>query len=281
MYPRLDLGSVSVTNYTALLVLGVIVGGVTAWRLAAEARLGALRSFLLIAGCVFAGLMGAHLLYVCTQWEYYRAHPARILAFWDGRAFIGGPVFTLLFVIAYTRAFGMSIWKVGDCLMPGLTIGHFFGRLGCCAAGCCHGGPTDSIFGVSFFTRAVKPALRGVPLHPTQLYEAAGLLVLFYGLLWLWRRRSFDGQVGLAYYLAYPVLRFGVECFRGDDVRGFVVGWLSTSQLVSLLMFAGAATALILRYRRAQRNVADAAVILSLPAGASGPNPTTTVQRAA
>jgi phosphatidylglycerol:prolipoprotein diacylglycerol transferase len=109
-------------------------------------------------------------------------------------------------------------------------------------------------------------------LHPTQLYEAAGLFVLFHALLWLRLRRTFDGQVVLAYGLAYPVLRFVIEWFRGDIRRGFVInGVLSTSQFISVVLFIGTLIALLLRRRQVLRQKRNASIVPALqPVQASG-----------
>jgi phosphatidylglycerol:prolipoprotein diacylglycerol transferase len=90
-----------------------------------------------------------------------------------------------------------------------------------------------------------------VPLHPTQLYEASALLILFIGLLWVHRRKAFDGQVALTYFIAYPIIRSIIEVFRGDIIRGFVIqDVLSTSQFISLLVFVAASAALAMRLRQ-------------------------------
>ncbi len=267
MYPRLDFGAVAIDSYWALLMVGIAVGSVAALRLALAARLSVRHFTVLIAGAVLAGLLGSHWLQVCVEWDRYQSRPLAILEFWKGRAFIGGPIAGLAFVVGYALWQKLPGWRSLDCLAPGLAIGHFFGRLGCCACGCCHGCPTDTWLGVTFTSTAVDPAAwRGVPLHPTQLYEAAGLLAIFYCLLWLWRRRSYDGQVVLAYFLTYALLRFSVEFLRGDAIRGFVIGWLSTSQFVAALMFTGALAALVLRLWHPRR--AGVAEAVSLPATA-------------
>ena len=74
---------------------------------------------------------------------------------------------------------------------PGLVIAHVFGRLGCLAAGCCYGQPTGTSFGIRLYSDLVDRNLQGIPLHPTQLYEEAGsLLILFFGLLVVFKRSS-------------------------------------------------------------------------------------------
>ncbi len=140
-----------------------------------------------------------------------------------------------------------------DVLAPGLVINHVFGRFGCLAAGCCYGKPTGSPFGVRLYSDLVERHLQGIPLHPTQLYEAASLSVLFLGLIYIFKKKLFDGQVALSYFIAYPIIRSLIEIFRGDLIRGFVVeGIVSTSQFISFLVFLLAGFAWMFRLRQVQ-----------------------------
>jgi phosphatidylglycerol:prolipoprotein diacylglycerol transferase len=142
----------------------------------------------------------------------------------------------------------MPMWRVMDVMIPALAIAHVLGRMGCIAAGCCYGRPTGSDWGFRFNSELVDISLRGVPLHPTQLYEAVSVFILFLGLLWVHRTKKFDGQVVLTYLMGYPIIRSIVETFRGDTIRGFVIeGVLSTSQFLSLLIFVGALVTTIVR----------------------------------
>jgi phosphatidylglycerol:prolipoprotein diacylglycerol transferase len=95
-------------------------------------------------------------------------------------------------------------------------------------------------------------------VYPTQLFESAGQLVLFVGLLYARRFRRFHGHILSLWLMAYAVLRSTVELFRGDVERGTLHGLLqslgaqgladavpleawynvSTSQFISLCMFA-------------------------------------------
>jgi phosphatidylglycerol:prolipoprotein diacylglycerol transferase len=105
-------------------------------------------------------------------------------------------------------------------------------------------------------------------LHPTQIYEAAGELLIFLALVWLGRRRHTPGAVALAYAFGYGLLRFTVELFRGDDARGYLFQArlpglaralalppaepliLSSAQMTSLVLMAAAAVAYGLLRRR-------------------------------
>jgi phosphatidylglycerol:prolipoprotein diacylglycerol transferase len=76
-----------------------------------------------------------------------------------------------------------------------------------------------------------------LPVHPTQLYEAVGCLVIaFFLTLHAQPRKRFEGQVMLWFLGLYAALRFGLEYLRDDD-RGGVLG-LSTSQWIGLIAIA-------------------------------------------
>ena len=71
------------------------------------------------------------------------------------------------------------------------------------------------------------------------------------GMVWVQHHKRFDGQVILTYFMAYPVIRSIVEIFRGDIIRGFVIeDVLSTSQFISILVFAAATLALVIRLKQ-------------------------------
>jgi phosphatidylglycerol:prolipoprotein diacylglycerol transferase len=116
-------------------------------------------------------------------------------------------------------------------------IVHGFGRIGCFMAGCCHGKPTDSIFGVTFTSPVCQAEPLNTPLHPTQLYEAGFLFLLLSILALLKNRKQFDGQLFLLYLMIYASGRGVLEIFRGDVARGFIIeNWLSHSQFISIII---------------------------------------------
>ena len=88
-----------------------------------------------------------------------------------------------------------------------------------------------------------------LPVHPTQLYESFGQMVLFATLMTARRWRRFHGQIFAMWLMCYAVLRTSVELFRGDLERGTIHGlipsiptgvWynISTSQFISFCMFS-------------------------------------------
>jgi phosphatidylglycerol:prolipoprotein diacylglycerol transferase len=252
MFPLLfKIGPIQIHTYGFMIALGFFAALTTVRRLAARSNMNpdfaADTAFWLLV----MGLIGARLLFVITRWQDYAADPLAVLRIWEGGlVFFGGPLLALPWGFWWAKKHKMSFWKVIDIYLPALALGHAFGRLGCVAAGCCYGRPTELPWGIRFQSDLVEPTLRGIPLHPVQLYEFTALMTLFAGLLWVHRHRRFDGQVGITYLLAYPFIRTITETFRGDFVRGFVFGGvLSTSQFISLGFFATGALLLWNRMR--------------------------------
>ena len=126
-----------------------------------------------------------------------------------------------------------------DYLIPGISLAHAFGRIGCFCGGCCHGGPTDSIFGVCFpqgSSAAIKyPGIDGksVPVFPTQLFEAAFGLILFIVMIACYKRLR--GHFLKTYCFSYGTFRFCAEFLRGDN-RGSTGFALSPSQVMSIVL---------------------------------------------
>lgn len=150
-------------------------------------------------------------------------------------AFLGFPVAAWAI-----RRHKLPLWDVLDMFAQILPLAHGISRIGCLGAGCCYGAPTGLPWGI-LYTDEHSAAPHDVARHPTQLYEAAGLFLIFAFLTWLGPRKRFPGQVLLSYVLAYAGLRSVTELFRGDVERGFVFEailgpHLSTSQAVSIVV---------------------------------------------
>lgn len=176
----------------------------------------------------------------------YIEHPENGFHLGEGITFlggmIGGTVVYLIIWMIFRKKVPGNLYDIMPVIPCMITVGHAFGRIGCFFAGCCYGKPTDSIFGVQFpgayFEQLGK-------VHPTQLYEAAFLFVLFGVLTWLLLKKKF--QYTMTVYLAsYGVFRFLIEFLRYDD-RGQLGKLLSPSQTMSLVFLGLAVLAFFLQ----------------------------------
>jgi len=200
---------------------------------------------------LISSMVGSRVLFIIVNIDDYMAEPLNLLKVWQGGlVFYGGFIGALLAAFYYTQKKGINFLRVADIMVPSVAIGHTFGRLGCFSAGCCHGMPTGSeSFGLIFThggSVVARNKLLGVPLHPTQLYESFGELVIFFILISLRKKKRFHGQLLIAYLILYPILRSINEMFRGDYERGMLFrvdlfgseapDILSTSQFISLIL---------------------------------------------
>lgn len=265
MYPELfRIGGFPVNTYGVLLAVGLLLALMVAARLAARDGLPKDRIYDLGLWTIIGGLLGSKILMVFTEENvnFFSLDFLRSGGVYYG-GFLGG-FLTLAFLIRYYK---LSFWKVADAFAPGVALGQFFGRQGCFSAGCCWGKATHLPWGVHFTPHAHETT--GVPiygpdgadlfLHPTQLYESFAMLAVFGLLVWLHRRKRFDGQVLIAYGIIYALVRFTIEFVR-DDPRGDLFGLttmtgLSTSQIISLIVAAGAIFFMIYRLRTAEKTV--------------------------
>jgi len=210
------------------------------------------------------GLAGARLIPIVQDAiTAGRLTPGLVLS--GGLVFYGGGLAILWAMRLGCRMLGLSPWPLLDAVSRVAPLGHAFGRLGCFFGGCCFGATTECGLGVRFpagspaflqhKVQGLLPqgAVASLPVHPSQLYEALCNLALF-GLLALLSRRPGGlppGRITTFYLLGYAVLRFCLEFWRGDVLRGVYFG-LSTSQYVALAVTCGAALVLVRARRAAQ-----------------------------
>ncbi len=266
-------------DYVVLVGLAGLFGAIVALRLAE--RDGAdvpFQARALALGYV-AALLGGYV------FEALRALPVAIAqgSWWPvlgaGRAAYGGLIFGVGVPVLYLRRKNQPIAPFLDRLTPLLGITFACVRVGCFLAGCDYGRPTASALGVRFpagspaafdhaalgWVRAGAPSL---PVHATELYEAAlGVVATALAYVYL-RRGTRDGRAFATWLAVYAVGRFGLELLRGDTSRGVYVG-LSTAQYVSIAIVLG----LLLWARSGQARLVGAAAALltlvAIPAGSS------------
>jgi phosphatidylglycerol---prolipoprotein diacylglyceryl transferase len=244
MYPTLfRIGDFEVTSFGVLVAIGALVG---LWLFQRELRRAGLPETgvdAAIAG-VLGGLAGAKLLWTL---EHAGQEPvADLLLSRGGMSWFGGLLGGVAAGSWMLRRRAIP-WIAGlAAAAPGLAIGHAIGRVGCFLVGDDYGRPTDLPWGVAF-PEGLPPT--DVPVHPTQLYEAALLAPIAWALV-RWRGAGVPDRVVLGRYLVMAgALRFAIEFIR---VNARVAGPFTLAHLISLAI-ALAGAALLVTRRRASR----------------------------
>lgn len=229
------IGNLVIHTYGVLVAVGLVIGFQVVLYWAKKFSLAENKIQDVIFYAVIFGFIGARLFYVFAEWDNYRSDILGILRVWEGGlVFYGGLLGGALAVLFLVKKFELNLWRVADILVAGLSLGQFFGRLGCFSAGCCYGRPAPANLGV-VFTNPESLAILGIPLYPTQLLEAFFVLCLFVLLTFILRKSPRPGVVFSLYLTGYGLIRFFVEFWRGDPfLRHFWLG-LSLAQVISLL----------------------------------------------
>jgi phosphatidylglycerol:prolipoprotein diacylglycerol transferase len=244
VFPRLfHIGSFYLPTYGFLVASGVLIGLWISVRNSEKQGINGDDAWNLGILVVLAGIVGAKILYVINDWGTYAGNWREIFSLntlQAGGVFSGGLIAALTTAAWYMRRHHMPALRTVDGFMPGLAFGHVLGRFGCFSAGCCYGKETHHFWGVVFrdpLANAISGTPLGVRLEPTQLIEAAAEFFNFLILMWLLKRKKFDGQVFASFLVLYGIERFFIEFLRGDPGRGEVFGGaMSGTQLIAILL---------------------------------------------
>ncbi len=252
-------------DYASMVGLAGIVGSVLVLRLARRDGVSVhLQARALLLAFIAAGVGG----YV---FEWIRAIPAALVQLsltpilTAGRAAYGGLLAGVLVPALYLHKRGASPLAFLDRATLAMGALFAFVRVGCFLEGCDFGRPAASWLGVRFPPGSPAAEMHGflgwvpighesLPVHPTELYEAAlGIVASLGALVWLRRGRR-DGAAFVTWIATYATGRLVLELLRGDTDRGVYAG-LSTAQVVSIVLLV-ACTFAILRGRKVLRGFA-------------------------
>jgi phosphatidylglycerol---prolipoprotein diacylglyceryl transferase len=219
--------------YNLFYAAGFVCAFLIAWRSAARngVKPGALAIFLIAVSA--AGMIGSRFL------------PFDLNAIVDGeKTVLGGLMAATLVALAMRRS-GLIDERATNALALGLPIGFAIGRIGCFLAGCCFGRPTALPWGMQYlpgsepFSRQVSlgliqpNALSTLPVHPTQLYEAAAALAIACVAVLIMRRGCRDILVHVV-VLPFFASRFMLQFLRGQGGEFGVVHALLVLSAITL-----------------------------------------------
>jgi phosphatidylglycerol:prolipoprotein diacylglycerol transferase len=243
--PLLGRTHLALPTYGVLFALGTLAAWF--WFMRRSRKLGHPEELLfnLSFYTLLSGLLGAKLVLILVDLPHYLRNPAEILGtIRTAGVLMGGIVIAGTVFVLYCRKHRMEVWPLADAIAAPLALAQAVGRLGCLAAGCCHGKITDGWLYIVFHheAAAMDSGFLGQHLVPTQLIEFTFDLVLVCILTALYRKRLAPaGTVFWLYALLYSFSRFLIEFWRGDQQRNlWFLESVSTSQILSVaaMLFA-------------------------------------------
>jgi prolipoprotein diacylglyceryl transferase len=265
----LELGPLRLNAYGLMIALGAIAATWLMGRRLESRGWGTRDDASSIAiWAVPAGVVGARIYHVITDWERFDGRFSDVFKIWKGGLGIWGGIALGVAVGLYiARRRGLSVPNTLTAVAPALPLAQAIGRIGNWFNQELFGRATTLPWGLEIDDKHLPRGYEsGTLFHPTFLYEAIGNLVLCVVLLRLDRRASLaaeppamlrPGRLFLFYTAGYTLLRFFVEELRIDPAKS--AGGLRLNQWTSIVVFVISVTWLIIDSRRASaKQVAQA-----------------------
>lgn len=245
MCPYIYLGSFELPVYGMIIIFAFISGLAVC---SALGRVYGIRSRYIVCSGSFAAaglLAGAKLLYAATRlpsfisdFDIYSklSFSQKADFLFGGYVFYGGLIGAVIGVLIFCRVFHFDRGIFLNILTPLIPFAQSFGRVGCFFGGCCYGIEYHGPFAVQFPYNELSPYLHLYPRFPVQLVEA-GLCFILFVIIYLYTQKKapLKGTSLGIYFISYGIIRFVLEFFRGDTIRGIWL-MLSTSQWISLIL---------------------------------------------
>lgn len=260
MYPTIDLGFLKIPSYAAMILIGGIAFTILTIYLfekKEEMSQEITNRILIISMFGFAILV----LSAFVMNSFFHSIEKKRL-FLGGITWLGGVLWAFPSMVVLIHRFCPKVkgkaLDIFDLLVPGITLAHGFGRIGCFMGGCCYGKVTTSLFGVSFpegSSAALRyPSVTGgsLPVLPTQLFEALFEFLLVVVMIILYKK--IKSHFFEMYAFSYGIFRFVLEFSRGDN-RGTTGLVLSPSQIMSIILVAMGALSVLYRKRIVFKNL--------------------------
>jgi len=257
MYPILfTIFGVEITSFGVMMFLSFLGGAFVLSRQLKQRGFDPEIAWDFLLWIALGGILGAKLYYNALHFEDLKADPIGELTNRAGLVWYGGLIGGVLAYWWQVRKHKLPLGPLFDAAAPALFLAYAIGRMGCFLVGDDYGLPTDHPIGVAF-PEGAPPSTAGylrtvgadipasVPdstimtVHPTQLYEVAAALVLFFVMLRISKKNLLPGRLFALFLAFYAVERFLVEFVRAKSDR-LLLG-LSTSQLASILLIGIAA----------------------------------------
>lgn len=258
----IKIGPLELRAYGLLIAIGVFVA-VWIWgkRLAKAGIGGSEEATNVALWAVPAGVVGARLYHVATEWGRFADSPGDIVKIWEGGLGVPGGMFLGIIVgaIAIRRQpmpVGLALWAAA----PALPVAQAIGRWGNWFNQELFGGPTSLPWALEVDPEKSLAAgyMPGTLFHPTFLYESLWNLALAAVLVLVgrrWMTQRYPERLLAVYVLGYGIGRIWIEGLRIDPSKEG--GGLRLNQWMAIVLIVGGATYLVVRFVQMRRSPSE------------------------
>ncbi len=234
-----SIGPITVYWYSILIMISVLIGYYFSLR--ESEKNGLQKKFIsdLVFYLVIVAILGARIYYVIFNFDVFRDRLLDILKIWEGGlAIYGAIIFSIIFIIYYSKKKDKNSLLVLDTLTPYLILGQAIGRWGNFFNSEAHGSSTS----LEYLQKLHLPKfiIKGMYINgnyyiPTFLYESIWCCIGFIILLFIRKKDKYDhpGILLFTYFIWYGIGRFLIEGLRTDSLYFFS---LRVSQIVSIIL---------------------------------------------
>lgn len=242
MLPIINIFGFEIATYGLIIFIGLFIGSIISiqyfskfFDIKKEDIL-----FCILFAVIGVGI-GAKLLYILTNIPFLIENYSNLDIYntflqmlKGGFVFYGGLIGGILGVFIYAKTFKIPFKSLVLILLPVVPLVHSIGRIGCLMAGCCYGMEYNGFGSITFHNSLLAP--NNIPLFPMQIVEAICNFIIFLIILITYKRFLYTYKSLALYLILYSIVRFILEFFRGDLIRGIYLS-LSTSQWISIILF--------------------------------------------
>ncbi|MEQ1822655.1 MAG: prolipoprotein diacylglyceryl transferase [Fimbriimonadaceae bacterium] len=228
MFPTIfQAGSFKLPSFGFLLGIGFFLGVIIGRKRAPKFGITADQFTDASIWAIMLGILGARLVFVVQEWDYYAKNPGELLSQFAGITSFGGIIFGGLGIYLYSRRKKVSFLALLDTAGAAFLVSHAVGRIGCLLNGCCHGRTCDLPWAITVHGIAGK-------VHPAQVYDSMMNIVAFGLLLWLERRPLKSGQSFAWMLILHGTTRFIYEFWRAGTVAEVDANLASSTRIPGL-----------------------------------------------
>ena len=260
----LNIGPINIRWYGFLISFALFFGLFLSKKLAKSRGINPEYINKLLPSLVFSSIVGARIYYVIFEYRLFSGNNfftsiyflnlkiklPSFLAIWEGGiaihgALIGGFISLLIFC----KSNKLHFKTILDLIIPSLILGQSIGRWGNFFNNEAFGLPTNSpwkLF-IPIQNRPMEFANYEF-FHPTFLYESLWNLIIFFILIYIFKRQTKinsvkPGLISCIYLITYSFGRFWIEGLRTDPLclggyPPFCEGGLRIAQFISIFLFS-------------------------------------------